>query len=126
VAQAQVQARRAKRRQGNCRKASSGRWSQSSREIGSSRQVIVIVRLVRAIRVTREAWGWRVERWRARRMRRVAVRTKSVAEEEIILDAHAGDGGHGDLDPSLLVCGRNDVEGGKGQAEEGSGCGAES
>jgi len=50
----------------------------------------------------------------------------SVAEEEIILDAHAGDGGHGDLDPSLLVCGRNDVEGGKGQAEEGSGCGAES
>ena len=44
-----------------------------------------------------------------------------VVEEEVVLDAHVGDDGHGDLDVAALVGGGEDVEGGEAEAEGGSG-----
>ena len=35
-----------------------------------------------------------------------------VVEEEVVLDAHVGEDGHGDLDVAALVGGGEDVEGG--------------
>jgi hypothetical protein len=35
-----------------------------------------------------------------------------VVEEEVVLDAHVGDDGHGDLDVAAFVGGWEDVEGG--------------
>jgi len=37
-----------------------------------------------------------------------------VAEEEVVLDAHVGDDGHGDLDEAAFVGGGDEVEGGEG------------
>ncbi len=39
-----------------------------------------------------------------------------VMEEEVVLDAHVGDDGHGDLDVAALVCGGKDVEGCQAEA----------
>ena len=46
-----------------------------------------------------------------------------VVEEEVVLDAHVGDDGHGDLDVAAFVGGGEDVEGGEAEAEDGSGDG---
>ena len=48
-----------------------------------------------------------------------------VVEEEVVLDAHGRDDGHGDLDVAALVGGGEDVEGGETEAEGGSGGGVE-
>ena len=48
-----------------------------------------------------------------------------VVEEEVVLDAHVGDDGHGDLDVAAFVGGGEDVEGGEAEAESGSGDGVE-
>ena len=41
-----------------------------------------------------------------------------VAAEEVILDAHIGDDGHGDLDVAALERGWNEIEAGQGESEE--------
>ena len=46
-----------------------------------------------------------------------------AVEEEVVLDAHVGDDGHGDLDVAALVGGGEDVEGGQAQAQGGAGDG---
>ena len=46
-----------------------------------------------------------------------------VVEEEVVLDAHVGDDGHGDLDVAAFVGGGEDVEGGQAQAEGSAGDG---
>ena len=48
-----------------------------------------------------------------------------VVEEEVVLDAHVGDDGHCDLDVAAFVGGGEDVEGGEGEAESGSGDGGD-
>ena len=48
-----------------------------------------------------------------------------VVEEGVVLDAQAGDDGHVDLDVVALYGGGDYVEGGKGEAQEGSGGGGE-
>ncbi len=51
----------------------------------------------------------------------VVERVGGVVEEEVVLDAHVGDEGHGDLDVAAFVGGGEDVEGGYAEAEGGSG-----
>ena len=46
-----------------------------------------------------------------------------VAEEEVVLEAHVGDDRHGDLDEAAFVGCGDEVEGGEGEAEDGSGYG---
>src|ERR1700761_8795633 len=48
-----------------------------------------------------------------------------VVEKEVVLDAHVGDDGHGDLYVTAFVGGWDDVEGGNGQAEDGAGDGVD-
>ena len=52
-------------------------------------------------------------------------REAGVVEEGVVVDAHAGEDDHGDLDVFALERGGEDVEGGEGEAQEGSGCGGE-
>ncbi len=55
----------------------------------------------------------------------IVVDVGGVMEEEVVLDAHAGDDGHGDLDVAALVGGGEDVEGGETEAEDGAEDGVE-
>ena len=48
-----------------------------------------------------------------------------VVEEKVVLDAHGGDDGHGDLDVAAFVGGGEDVDGGETEAEDCPGDGVE-
>ena len=48
-------------------------------------------------------------------------RARGVVEEEVVLDAHAGEDGHGDLNVAAFVGGGKEIEGGEAEARSGSG-----
>ena len=70
---------------------------------------------------------WRTWSWRRAIGERGGVGDAGggVVEEEVVLDAEAGDDGHGDLDVAALVGGGDEVDGGEAEAESGSGDGVE-
>src|ERR1700761_5000002 len=55
----------------------------------------------------------------------IVCEVAGVVEEEVVLDAHVGDDGHGDLDVAAFVGSGDDVEGGEGQAGDGAGDGVD-
>ena len=78
--------------------------ADSSIGIGGSKEEHGDCGMVRAMRIMaiREA-VWRTDRGRV----------AGVVKEEVVLNAHVGDDGHGDLDVAAFVGGGEDVEGGE-------------
>jgi hypothetical protein len=121
-------ARIARTRQGNCRKASSGAWFQMNAVTGVRRRVMAMVIVARGRRRLGEICtshpgdagrdkgssgeGDENDRYERGCVEDLVVENvDGVVKEKVVLDAHVGDDGHGDLDVAAFVGGREDVEG---------------